>query len=114
MKTICTKRKVLEALEGKIHRHISVQIQFDYESMKKYCGKASEFILPEYSGKIYKHEWDMDFLERKPQFNKVLNTPYRWQEFVKKELLGIVPHDRPVDWIIDPVGNNKKSSFARA
>ena len=114
MRTICTKRQLLGALEGVIDGHISVQIQFNYGSMKEYCGKASEFILPEYSGRICKHEWDIDFLERKPQLNKVLRTPYRWQEFVKKELLGRVPDDRTVDWIIDPVGNTGKSSFARA
>ena len=70
--------------------------------------------MSEYSGRICKHEWDIDFLERKPQLNKVLKTPYRWQEFVKKELLSRVPDDRTVDWIIDPVGNTGKSSFARA
>ena len=29
----------------------------------------------------------MDFLERKPQLKEVLNNPYIWQEFVRKELL---------------------------
>ena len=82
--------------------------------MKSYCTKESEFILPEYSGKIYKHEWDMNFLDRKPRLKKVLETPFPWQEFVKKELLNKSPDDRIVDWIIDPVGNTGKSSFARA
>lgn len=56
----------------------------------------------------------MDFLERKPQLKEVLNNPYLWQEFVGKESLNKVPDDRTVDWIIDPVGNTGKSSFARA
>ena len=47
----------------------------------------------------------MDFLERKPQLKKVLNNPFIWQEFVRKELLDKVADDRTVDWIIDPVGN---------
>ena len=37
IKTICTKKKVLEAFEKKIHAHISVQVQFNFEDMKKYC-----------------------------------------------------------------------------
>ena len=52
MKSIC---KVLEAFEEKINGHINVDIQFNRENMKEYCTKETEFILPEYSGKIYKH-----------------------------------------------------------
>ena len=55
MKSICTKKKVLEAFEEKINGHINVDIQFNRENMKEYCTKDTEFILPEYSGKIYKH-----------------------------------------------------------
>ena len=82
--------------------------------MKNYCSKQTNFISEQYSGKIYKHQWQMDFLERKPQLKEVLNNPYIWQEFVRKELLDKVPDDRTVEWIIDPVGNTGKSSFARA
>ena len=114
MKSICTKKKVLEAFEKKINSHISVDIQFNLESMKEYCTKESEFILPEYSGKIYKHEWDMNFLDRKPRLKKVLETPFPWQEFLETNILRKNPDDRTVDWIIDPVGNTGKSSFARA
>ena len=70
MKSICTKKKVLEALEEKINAHINVDIQFNLESMKEYCTKETEFILPEYSGKIYKHEWDMNFFDRKPRLKR--------------------------------------------
>ena len=35
MRTICTKRQLLGALEGVVDGHISVQIQFNYESMKE-------------------------------------------------------------------------------
>ena len=114
MKSICTKKKVLEALEEKINGHINVDIQFNLESMKEYCTKETEFILPEYSGKIYKHEWDMNFLDRKPRLKKVLENPLPWQEFLKTNILTKNPDDRTVDWIIDPVGNSGKSSFARA
>ena len=55
--------------------------------MKDYCSKETNFISELYSGKIYKHQWQMDFLERKPQLKEVLNNPYIWQEFVRKELL---------------------------
>jgi len=41
MKTICTKKKVLEALEEKINGHISVEIQFNLEDMKNYCLKET-------------------------------------------------------------------------
>ena len=113
MKSICTKKKVLEAFEGKINAHISVDIQFNLESMKDYCTKETEFILPEYSGKIYKHEWDMNFLDRKPRLKKVLESPFPWQEFLETNILRKNPDDRTVDWIIDPIGNTGKSSFAR-
>lgn len=39
MSTICTKKRVLEAFEGKINAHISVQVQFNFDDMKKYCEK---------------------------------------------------------------------------
>ena len=112
--SLCTKKKVLEALEKKVEGHINVQIQFNLENMKDYCSKETNFISERYSGKIYKHQWQMDFLERKPQLKEVLNNPFIWQEFVRKELLDKVADDRTVDWIIDPVGNTGKSSFARA
>lgn len=112
--SLCTKKKVLEALEEKIEGHINVQIQFNLENMEDYCSKETNFISERYSGKIYKHQWQMDFLDRKPQLKEVLNNPYIWQEFVRKELLNKVADDRTVDWIIDPVGNTGKSSFARA
>lgn len=82
MKTICTKRKVLEALEERINGHISVQIQFNFETMKEYCEKPTDYTLPEYSGKIYKHEWDMNFLDRKPQLRRIVETPFAWQTFL--------------------------------
>jgi|GEM_PF-3349872 len=112
--SLCTKKKVLEAFKEKIEGHINVQIQFNLEDMKNYCLKETDFISEQYSGKIYKHQWQMDFLERKPQLKEVLNNPYIWQKFVRKELLDKLPDDRTVDWIIDPVGNTGKSSFARA
>ena len=91
--SLCTKKKVLEAFEKKIEGHINVQIQFNLEDMKNYCSKETNFISEEYSGKIYKHQWQMDFLERKPQLKEVLNNPYLWQNFVRKELLDKVPDD---------------------
>ena len=110
----CTKKKVLEALEEKIEGHINVDIQFNFEEMKNYCLKKSVFICEEYSGKIYKHQWEIDFLERKPQLKKVLENPFEWQKFLKEEVISKSPDDRSVDWIIDPIGNTGKSSFARA
>ena len=112
--SLCTKKKVLEALEKEIEGHINVQIQFNLDDMKNYCSKETNVISEQYSGKIYKHQWQMDFLERKPQLKEVLNNPFIWQEFARKELLDKVADDRTVDWISDPVGNTGKSSFARA
>ena len=100
--------------EEKIEGHINVDIQFNFEEMKNYCLKKSVFISEEYSGKIYKHQWEMDFLERKPQLKKVLKNPFEWQKFLKEEILLKNPDDRTVDWVIDPIGNTGKSSFARA
>ena len=113
-KATCTKKKVLESLEEKIEGHINVDIQFNFEEMKNYCLKESRFISEEYSGKIYKHQWEMDFLERKPQLKKVLKDPFEWQKFLKEQVIEKNPDDRTVDWIIDPIGNTGKSSFARA
>ena len=56
----------------------------------------------------------MDFLERKPQLKNVLNSPFVWQKFLKEQVIEKNPDDRTVDWLIDPVGNTGKSSFARA
>lgn len=111
---LCTKKKLLEALEERVEGHISVDIQFNLEDMKNYCSKETHFISEKYSGKIYKHQWQMDFLERKPQLKEVLNTPFAWQKFLKEQVINGDPDDRTVDWIIDPVGNTGKSSFARA
>ena len=95
--SLCTKKKVLEGLQEKIEAHINVQIQFNLEDMKKYCSKETVFISDKYSGKIYKHQWQMDFLDRKPRLKEVFNNPYIWQEFVRKELLNKIPDDRTVD-----------------
>lgn len=113
MRTICTKKKVLEAFEKRIHAHISVQVQFNFEDMKNYCEKKTDFVLPEYSGKICKHEWDMDLLDRKPQLRKFMEIPFAWQTFLENSILNKIPDDRTVDWIIDPIGNTGKSTFAR-
>lgn len=113
METICTKKRVLESFEEKINAHISVQVQFNFEDMKKYCEKKTEFILPEYSGKICKHEWDMDLLDRRPELRRFMETPFAWQTFLENSILNKTPDDRTVDWIIDPMGNTGKSTFAR-
>ena len=86
METICTKKRVLESLEEKINAHISVQVQFNFEDMKKYCEKKTEFILPEYSGKICKHEWDMDLLDRRPELRRFMETPFAWQTFLENSI----------------------------
>lgn len=54
----------------------------------------------------------MNFLERKPQLREVLNNPYIWQKFIKEEILNKSADDRTVDWIINPIRNTGKSSFA--
>ena len=55
----------------------------------------------------------MNFLDRKPRLKKVLESPFPWQEFLETNILRKNPDDRTVDWIIDPIGNTGKSSFAR-
>lgn len=39
MKSICTKKKVLEAFESKITGHITIDIQFNFKTIKDYCTK---------------------------------------------------------------------------
>ena len=95
--SICTRKKVLEAFEKKIEGHINVDIQFNFEDMKNYCSKKTIFVSEEYSGKIYKHQWQMDFLERKPQLKKVLKDPFEWQKFLKEQVIEKNPDDRTVD-----------------
>ena len=88
---------MLEVFEKRVEGHINVQIQFNLDDMKDYCSKETNFISKQYLVKIYKHQWRVDFLERKPQLKEVLDN---------------LPDDRTVDWIIDAVGNSYKSSFA--
>ena len=85
--SLCTKKKVLEGFEEKVEGHINVDIQFNLDDMKNYCSKETNFISEKYSGKIYKHQCQMDFLDRKPQLREVLNNPYIWQKFIKEEIL---------------------------
>lgn len=113
-KSVCTRRKVLDALIEKINGLINVNVQFNFEEMKNYCSKETIFLSEEYSGKIYKYRWKMDFLDRKPQLKEVLDNPYKWQKFFKEEILIKDADHKIVDWLIDPVGNTGKSSFAKA
>ena len=55
----------------------------------------------------------MDFLERKSQLRKILETPFAWQTFLEDNILSKIADDRTVGYIIDPIGNTGKSSFAR-
>ena len=95
--SLCTKKKVLEAFEQKIESYINIQIQFNLENMKNYCSKETDFSSEQYSGKIYKHQWQIDFRERKPQLKEILNNTYIRHEFVKKKLLNKVLDDQTVD-----------------
>ena len=114
MESVCTKKKLLEALQKQIKGHINVNIQHNFETMKDYELKDTKFISEKYSGKIFKYQWRQDFLERKPNLRRVLEEPYPWQEFLQNQILYKNPEDRIVDWFIDPVGKTGKSSFARA
>jgi hypothetical protein len=82
--------------------------------MKRYCTKDSEFFSEEYSGRIFKHNWKLNFIERKPELKQVLENPYPWQKFFLEQVISVEPDSRVVDWLVDPVGNTGKSSFARA
>ena len=113
-KSICRKNHILEALQLVVEAHINIDIQLDFENMKKYCTKDSEFLSEEYSGKIFKHQWKLNFLERKPELKQVVENPYPWQRFFLDNILSPKPDSRIVDWLVDPVGNTGKSSFARA
>lgn len=113
-KSVCTKKPILEALQQALEAYINIDIQFNFEEMKKYCTKDSEFLLEEYSGRIFKHQWKLNFLDRKPELKQVLENPFPWQKFFLKQVLSKTPESRIVDWLVDPVGNTGKSSFARA
>lgn len=113
-KSICTKKPILEAFQEVLDVHINIDIQFDFENMKKYCTKESDFYLEGYSGRIFKHQWKLNFIERKPELKQVLEKPYPWQSFFLEQILSSIPDSRTVDWLVDPVGNTGKSSFARA
>lgn len=65
-KTLFLKKPILEALTNSLNAFINMDIQFDYSEMKKYCEKDTVFISEEYSGKITKHQWNLNFIERKP------------------------------------------------
>jgi len=55
-KSICTKKPILSALQTALEAFININIQFNFNDMKKYRNKESEFISEEYSGKIFKHQ----------------------------------------------------------
>lgn len=114
IKSLCTKNQVLKALQNAIEAFINVDIQYNFKEMVKYCSKDSEFISEEYSGRIYKHQWKMNFIDRKPELKTVMDKPYPWQSFFLNQILKPEPDSRIVDWLIDPIGNTGKSSFARA
>jgi hypothetical protein len=113
-KSICTKKPILEAFQQVLNAHVNIDIQFDFENMKKYCSKESDYHLDGYSGRIFKHQWKLNFIERKPELKQVLENPYPWQKFFLEQILSSTPDSRTVDWLVDPVGNTGKSSFARA
>ena len=109
METICTKKPILEYLEKSLCAHINIEPQFNFEEMVKYTTKETPFLSKDYSGRIYKEAWRVDFLERKPSLRKVLNSPYPWQSFFNDEILSKESDDRIIDWFIDPVGNTGES-----
>lgn len=111
---ICTKKQVLKGLEEKLDAHINVDIQHNFENMKGYCTKETKFISDKYSGRVFKKQWKESFLDKKPNLKNIIENPYPWQKLLKNQLLIKEPDDRIVDWLIDPVGNTGKSSFARA
>jgi hypothetical protein len=116
-KTLCLKKGLLEVLTNSLNAFINIEIQFNYSEMRKYClkeSKESDFFLEEYSGKITKHQWKLDFADRKGDLKTVFGSPYAWQKFFLEEILIGKPESRVVDWLVDPVGNSGKSSFARA
>lgn len=113
-KSVCTKKPILEVLQQALEAHINIDIQLDFENMKKYCTKDSEFLSEDYSGRIFKHQWKLNFLERKPELKQVVENPYPWQRFFLDNIFLLKPDSRIVDWLVDPVGNTGKSSFARA
>ena len=113
-KTICSKPKVLAALNKSINGFINVDLQHNFENMVNYCTKENKFISDKYSGRIFKKQWKETFLDKKPRLKEIFKNPYPWQKFLKEKILTQTPDDRTVNWIIDPVGNTGKSSFARA
>lgn len=112
--TICSRPQVLKALEELIDGFISVEVQHNYGNMKSYCMKDTTFISNKYSGRIFKKQWMESFLDKKPNLKETNENPYPWQKLLKDQVLSSKPKDQIVDWLIDPVGNTGKSSFARA
>lgn len=113
-KTTCLRMAILRELQEQINGHINIDVQHTYKTMVEYCTKESQFISDHYSGRIYKHEWKLSFLDKKPELKVVIEDPYPWQKFFMDQILSKNPDGRIVDWIIDPVGRTGKSSFARA
>ena len=112
--TICSRPQVFKALEESINGHISVNVVHNYANMKEYCMKDTIFISEKYSGRIFKKQWMGSFLDKKPNLKEINENPYPWQKLLKEQVLSNKPEDRIVDWLVDPVGNTGKSSFARA
>jgi hypothetical protein len=112
-KSLCLRKSILKSFE-RLAVFVNVDIQFNYTTMKEYCIKDSVFLSDEYSGKITKYQWNLDFMEIKPELNAVFTSPFLWQKFFQDQILPMEPDSRVVDWLIDPVGNTGKSTFVRA
>ena len=76
--------------------------------------KDTIFISKKYSGRIFKKQWMESFLDKKHNLKEINENPYPWQKLLKDLVLSNKPENRIVDWLVDPVSNTGKSSFARA
>jgi len=47
--------------------------------------KKTDFSAEEYTVRISREAWKLNFSERKPHLKKVLEKPFAWQKFIKEK-----------------------------
>lgn len=56
----------------------SIEIIYNKDGIDKYCQKPTKYLDDNHSGKMIKHTWKINYLEKNPQLQTVVDNPYPW------------------------------------
>lgn len=113
LKSLSHVSEVRRIINESLNTFNSVEVIYNKKGIDKYCQKATKYLNENYSGRMFKHSWKIDYLEKKPKLQIVLTNPYPWQKYLK-EILNEEADDRSINWCVDTVGNVGKSAFCMA